>query len=199
MCEQTCFRASDSHIWTADSSKLEKHEEVEGQIVQCAQQPQFPQAEHPADELSLAGTAGGCPEQKPLHRHTACKNGHPTSAEGMCWLCRAVHWWQLHTEVIFYRLVQLRKLQALFLTLRFRCLQFFFQPVLCWSLPSPTDTWKIQQVKGEEFFFSSFSKTVNTSMTLFAQKTLNTKILLSFPSQLLEHLISLVKWMLQRK
>lgn len=111
----------------------------------------------------------------------------------------AVHWWQLHTEVIFYRLVQLRKLQALFLTLRFKYLQFFFQPVLCWSLPSPTDTWKIQQVKGKEFFFSSFSKTVNTSTTLFAQKTLNTKILLSFPSQLLEHLISLVKWMLQRK
>lgn len=158
MCEQTCFRASDSHIWTADSSKLEKHEEVEGQIVQCAQQPRFPQAEHPADELSLAGTAGGCPEQKPLHRHTACKNGHPTSAEGMCWLCRAVHWWQLHTEVIFYRLVQLRKLQALFLTLRFKYLQFFFSLSSADPFLPQQTLEKFNKLKGKNSFFPLFQK-----------------------------------------
>lgn len=103
------------------------------------------------------------------------------------------------TEVIFYRLVQLRKLQALFIILQFKYLQFFFFSLSSADPFLPQQTLeKFNKLKRKKSSFP-LSKTVNTSMTLFAQKTLNTKILLSFPSQLLEYFISLVKWMLQRK
>lgn len=70
----------------------------------------------------------------------------------------AVHWWQLHTEVIFYRLVQLRKLQALFLTLRFKYLQFFFSLSSADPFLPQQTLEKFNKLKGKNSFFPLFQK-----------------------------------------